>query len=294
MALAALGPEGFRGQRVQIPEADLPAVKRKVLAAWKQTHKGEDLPEILKQHGGLGMTQEELAKKLTDLETDLSKANQRADRLEHLSKLDEEDHAAFDTLPEAEQEAYFKADAAAQTDILAKAKDAIAKKEDPTEDDTVAKVADIQKRLDDVQKQLGEEVTKRQAAEAVAKQERDAREMQEFTKRAETEFAQLPGTPVEKAQVLKSLQKLTTEERAAVEKLFQSGNACLASGMRARGTDAVGKSGDAWDTIQKKAEGMVTAGTAKTLPEAIAKVCEGEPELYTRYLDQQPSRNVRE
>lgn len=37
-AIAALGPGGFRGNKVQIPAADLPAVKAKVAAAWKKAN----------------------------------------------------------------------------------------------------------------------------------------------------------------------------------------------------------------------------------------------------------------
>ena len=47
MAVAALGPGGFRGNRVQIPRADLPAVKRKVAAAWRKLNPGKPLPRAL-------------------------------------------------------------------------------------------------------------------------------------------------------------------------------------------------------------------------------------------------------
>ncbi len=46
-AVAALG-KGFRGQRVQIPAADLPGVKRKVAAAFRKANPGRELPPILK------------------------------------------------------------------------------------------------------------------------------------------------------------------------------------------------------------------------------------------------------
>lgn len=51
MAVAALGP-GFRGNRVEIPPEDLPAVKRRVRAAWLRAHpdKGpDDLPDVLRE-----------------------------------------------------------------------------------------------------------------------------------------------------------------------------------------------------------------------------------------------------
>jgi len=51
-AVAALGPSGFRGNKVQIPTEDLPKVKAKVLAAWRLQHpdseKG-DTPSALKK-----------------------------------------------------------------------------------------------------------------------------------------------------------------------------------------------------------------------------------------------------
>ena len=53
-AVAALGPGGFRGNRVEIPESDLPGVKRRVLDAWLQTHPDEtreDAPTVLKGYG---------------------------------------------------------------------------------------------------------------------------------------------------------------------------------------------------------------------------------------------------
>lgn len=47
-AVAAIG-KGFRGQRVQIPAADLAAVKAKIRAAWKKTHdSSEEPPAVLK------------------------------------------------------------------------------------------------------------------------------------------------------------------------------------------------------------------------------------------------------
>jgi len=52
LAVAALGPGGFRGQRVQIPADDLPAVKRRVLRAWLKANPDKsrgDAPPILKE-----------------------------------------------------------------------------------------------------------------------------------------------------------------------------------------------------------------------------------------------------
>lgn len=50
-AVAALGPKGFRGNPVQIPEDAIPAVKAKVAAAWKKANPDKDeadMPDVLK------------------------------------------------------------------------------------------------------------------------------------------------------------------------------------------------------------------------------------------------------
>ena len=53
MAVAALG-KGFRGNKVQIPEADMPKVRARVLQAWLKAHPDlgkEDAPAVLKSSG---------------------------------------------------------------------------------------------------------------------------------------------------------------------------------------------------------------------------------------------------
>ena len=57
-ALAAVSPGGFRGERVQIPSADMAGVKRKIMAAWLKTHADQsraDAPAVLKASGDTGV-----------------------------------------------------------------------------------------------------------------------------------------------------------------------------------------------------------------------------------------------
>ena len=52
MAIAALGPGGFRGNRVEIPREDLPAVKERIRRAWKKVHPDadpEDMPAVIRE-----------------------------------------------------------------------------------------------------------------------------------------------------------------------------------------------------------------------------------------------------
>ncbi len=57
-ALAALSPGGFRGQKVQIPSADMAGVKRKIMSAWLKTHADQtraDAPAVLKTSDDSGV-----------------------------------------------------------------------------------------------------------------------------------------------------------------------------------------------------------------------------------------------
>ncbi|WP_347245372.1 hypothetical protein [Thermogutta sp.] len=61
MAVAALSPGGFRGNRVEIPPEDLPKVKARVRAAWKKVHPDadpEDMPPVLREGADMDGTSE--------------------------------------------------------------------------------------------------------------------------------------------------------------------------------------------------------------------------------------------
>jgi hypothetical protein len=50
-AVAALGPKGFRGNRVEIPKGDMPEVRRKVRQAWLKANrnkKDKEMPPAIK------------------------------------------------------------------------------------------------------------------------------------------------------------------------------------------------------------------------------------------------------
>lgn len=77
-AVSALRPSGFRGNKVQIPKADLPAVKRKIAAAWRKVN-GPDrpVPDILKESTEFDMEdfEEDILEVIENLNTDLSTAS---------------------------------------------------------------------------------------------------------------------------------------------------------------------------------------------------------------------------
>ena len=124
-----------------------------------------------------------------------------------------------------------------------------------------------------------------EVAEAVAKKARDISELAELAKRAEAEFSGLPGTADEKAVILKALcTKLSPEERMGVESLLKAGNACLAAGMRDVGkASPQGTGGDSWAQIETLAKARA-AKDGIPQAEAVCKVLDENPELYTAYV----------
>ena len=286
MAVAALGPAWFRGKRVQIPNEDLPAVRQKVLAAWKKVNpdaKDEDIPDVLrKTDQEVNMTVDELQAKQTELEASIGALTKRAEDAEfqlELAKLSPEDREAYNTFDEATQQTYRAATAEVRQDMLEKVR-----KVNKKQDDNAKVSEEIQKQLTDLQKQLNDSQARTLAAEEVAKRAIDAQHMVELSKRAEEEFSGLPGTPVEKASVLKSLEKLTKEEQDAVEAMLKAGNACLVASTKPIGKDASPQGGDAWTKISKMAD-QIVGETHVTHAQAVAQVIDQHPELYNEYLD---------
>jgi hypothetical protein len=61
-AIAAIGPKGYRGQKVQIPPKDLPGVKKKIRAAWRKFHPDkseDDIPNVIRNTEAISMKVEE-------------------------------------------------------------------------------------------------------------------------------------------------------------------------------------------------------------------------------------------
>lgn len=238
----------------------------------------------------MAMTMEELEKKLGEVEGQLIAANTRADELDTqlaVAQLSTEDHAAFDALPGADQTAFGKADVAARETSIAKGREIVAK--------AAVLPEAVTKKMEEVQKKLDAAEARAAAAETIAKSERDQRRKSELTKQAETEYPNLPGTPEEKGNVLACLeQKLTADEAESVRKLLRAGNVAAGDLTKTIGksTTAVG-GGDTWTVIEKKADAKVAASAAGNKPitkaAAVQAVCDEEPELYTRYLKEQPA-----
>jgi hypothetical protein len=293
MAVAALGA-GFRGNKAQIPAADLPAVRSKVLGAWKSAHPGyksEDIPAVLSK-GEQSMTPQELESAVTKLEGDLTTAVAKQTDLEtanvrqgKILKLNAEERAVFDGIDDvAKQDQYLDGNEDVRKQF--------AKAADSGDDDVNPEIA---KKLDDIQKAHQEEVAKLnqriEASEAAAKVEKAARERVEFEKRAETEYPHLPGTAVEKGASIQAVaSKLTKEEADGVFKLLSAGNAALQQLGKAKGGDTsvnVNKGKDAaYSQLQAKADEIKKSNPKLTIEKAFTQAFNENPDLYEQYINE--------
>lgn len=188
-ALAALGP-GYRGNKVEIPEADLASVKTKVRDAWKELHPDQEIPQVLK-------TAEEI--EMSELE-----------KYKALAEMSDTHKAYHNTLPETDQEAFRKMDAAARDAMVTIAKQA-------DESFTTMNGQVVQKSVAgamyDVLKSQDEALRKAETATALAKAE----------KTATTDFSNIPGELTHKTAMVMALEKLSDEDRNfLVEKLKQA------------------------------------------------------------------------
>jgi hypothetical protein len=228
-AIAALG-EGFRGQKVQIPEEDLSAVITRVRVAWKKAYPDktkDDMPDVLKSEEAPTMKNENTPTVET-LTEDLAKANARAEKAEKLAELTDVEKAHHSSLPESDREAFLKMDADARKAEINKAqeKDKVIYKAD---DGTEFRKSD-DPRLVQMAKDRDED-------RRIAKAEREKREVMELTKRAETELSNLPGDAPVKIAVLKAIDSITDEDtRKKATELLKAHNEAHGAAFVKRGT----------------------------------------------------------
>lgn len=133
----------------------------------------------------------------------------------------------------------------------------------------------VQKQLDDLQKQLDE------AREKVAKSE--------ATTKARDTYSRIPGNPEELAELLVKADKAGEDLSKPLNALLAAINTAMAGLYKQIGSDApaisVGAS-DAVAEVNKLADALVAKeANVMTHEQAVAKVLEQHPELYTRYLN---------
>ena len=285
-AVAALGPTGFRGRKVQIPTKDLPGVKAKVLAAWKKLHPdAKELPAsltkmdsaeekavfklyMLGDKGGNDMSPEELEKRFEALEksnTELTTANEaltkRADEAEAALKKSQDEHAEL-------------------VDKAKKGENPFAAKPEDEEDDEMKKARaalpeSVRKRMDDQDTEIQKQ------ADEIAKMKEDS-DRQSFVKKAEDTYGDLPGTSAEMGEALRGIHKAAPGSLEVIEKALAAGNAAIKKANEELGAGGEGGGNDALHALEKAA-GDIAKRDGITKEAAFVKAKNENPELWTKH-----------
>jgi len=225
-AAAALSPEGFRGNPVEIPAADRKAVVARVRAAWLKAYpdKSEaDMPDSLK--------------KVNDMPE-----NVNVEELQALAVMTDAQKAHYATLSDDDKSAFVKMSADERTatvDLLKTTEETYttSKGVSLVKSALPAGVFEMLKSQDeDLMKLRGEQ------------------ELQGFVKTAEADYQYLPGTALAKAAVLRDVAKMDKGVAETLTAALKAGNAAMKPQFEQHATpggDGMAKS------AQEEFDGMV-------------------------------------
>jgi hypothetical protein len=194
-AAQALSPSGFRGNMVEIPEADRAAVVSRVRAAWLKFYpdRKDELPESLRK---------------TDMKTE---------ELQALAEMNDVQKAHYKSLKSDEdKQAFIKmspADRDATVEVLKQADE-----EYTTVSGATLKKSAVGADVFEMLKQQDREIVKM----------RNAQETERFIKVANDDtHKHLPGEAMAKASALRAIDGLDATIKATIEQMLSAGNAAL-------------------------------------------------------------------
>lgn len=135
-----------------------------------------------------------------------------------------------------------------------------------------------------------DQVEKAEALEAALKKERDERALREYVAKAQ-ELTNLPMQPAELGLVLKTIHDQSAEVGEKVLQLLASVNAQLAENAIYKEIGQGGSTaGSAYEKLQAAAKGLVQKDATMSFEQAMLRVMELHPELYSEYLAERGSR----
>lgn len=144
----------------------------------------------------------------------------------------------------------------------------------------------------DLEKRATEAAARADAAELVAKAEREERKLGEHIATAKSKYGALPGEDARKGALLKSIaDHLPEADATEVLKLLDSGNAAMVQLMHPGGKIVKAASGgNAEQQINELAKDLAKANGVP-FSKAYATVLEQHPELYAQYKDEKQGVN---
>lgn len=251
-AVAALGPAGYRGNRVEIPANERAAAVARVRAAWLKANPGKDekdLPGTLKKSNDNQEDNDMSKEQIDALNTKVDDLTARLAKSELRASMTDEHRAHYDSLTdEGQRGAFGKADAGARDAAVAKAKSA---DETITVDGETFKKSEVGEATFRILKKQQDRIDK---SDAEAKKERDTRVQKELEAEAEREFPNLAGTPAEKAEMLKGIKALPEAQREAQMKIMKSADAAMAKQLTELGQGGRTDVSDAEAKLQRMAK----------------------------------------
>jgi hypothetical protein len=224
----------------------------------------------------------------SDADTKIADLEKRLVAATALAAMTDVEKAFMASLDETGQEAFLKADAESRKRDLSQAEE-LAKAQDPVV--FTAKDGTEFRKSDDVR--LVQMAKDRDHDREIAKAERETREGLEFEKRAETEFAALPGENVAKVALLRVVSTIEkAEDRDAVLAILKAQNAEMAKALTRIGT-TVAAEGDSEKELNKMATELAEK-KGVSFEKAFSDVLDTEVgrKLYAEHEAERMARNV--
>lgn len=138
----------------------------------------------------------------------------------------------------------------------------------------------VRKEIDDIRKEKDE------LANAL-KAERDQRVLKEFQTKA-SNFSHLNINNEELGQIMKNMsENLAPDDYEKIEQVLKAANEGIRESnlFKEMGSN-YSTSGSAYQKLEGIAKGMVESGKASSIPEAINKALEENPNLYNEYMSE--------
>lgn len=238
-AVAALGP-GFRGQKVEIPEADLAAVHRKVRSAWIKANPDkseDDLPDVLKACGP-GKDKDKMSKTVEQLERELAYATA-------YGTLNDLEKRYVGTLAQTDRERFIALPAVDRSAELAKRE---------ASDPVVYEATDGTKYRASDDPRLVTMAKRSDVAEKAASDNALAAQEADLLKRAEA-LPHLPGDIKVRTSVLRAIDGIADAEvRKGAHEMLKAQDAALSEAFKARGVRGLGPATSAEQQLQDLAK----------------------------------------
>lgn len=304
-AIQAIEPEGFRGQRAEIPAEQMPHVRARLRAAWTSVADDDEAPSSIRKDGLISRVVEKIGRAISgDRMQRLSDAHKTIGEVLKECSPGEDDHGEKEKamLDEMSREAVFSAaakylDRDGKDDVAAVLRASL---ETPVMKALAGLNAEARAAVTVLQEEQAVAIAKMRSEHAatVAKaselearlaQQVVDRDRERFVAKSRADFGHLSGDSGSLGGALHEVSAKLPDVWAVLEPVLKSADAMIAHGhlFDTIGVSGGETSGDAWTRIEKMAQERVVAQASTSFPVAVDEVLRADPGLYTEYLAEQ-------